>query len=98
MGAHVVEQVIRLMTRKRVPVVDSRVLVMGLAFKENCPDFRNTRVVDIVEALQGYHVQVDVHDPWIEPASSAPLSPCVCSPVATRSSASTTSTTITTWA
>ena len=67
MGAHVVEQVIRLMTRKRVPVVDSRVLVMGLAFKENCPDFRNTRVVDIVEALQGYHVQVDVHDPWIDP-------------------------------
>lgn len=71
MGAHVVEQVVKLMTRKRVNVVDSRILVMGLAFKENCPDFRNTRVIDIVEALQTYHAQVDVHDPWVDPHHAA---------------------------
>ena len=66
MGAYVADQVIRLMVRKGINPVQARVLVLGLAFKENCPDLRNTRVVDIVAALHGYHAQVDVHDPWVD--------------------------------
>lgn len=65
MGAYVAEQVIKLMTRKRIQVVDARVLVLGLAFKENCTDLRNTRVVDIVREFQSYHAYVDVYDPWV---------------------------------
>ena len=65
MGAYVAGEVIRLMVRKGINPVRARVLVLGLAFKENCPDLRNTRVVDIVAALKGYDVQVDVHDPWV---------------------------------
>ncbi|MEO5565593.1 MAG: Vi polysaccharide biosynthesis UDP-N-acetylglucosamine C-6 dehydrogenase TviB [Luteimonas sp.] len=70
MGAYVADQVIRLMVRKGNNPVQARVLVLGLAFKENCPDLRNTRVVDIVEALQGYHTQVDVFDPWVDKAQA----------------------------
>lgn len=66
MGAYVAEQVIKLMTRKRIQVVDARVLVLGLAFKENCTDLRNTRVVDIVREFQSYHANVDVYDPWVD--------------------------------
>ena len=66
MGAYVAEQVIKLMTRKRIQVVDARVLVLGLAFKENCTDLRNTRVVDIVREFQSYHAYVDVYDPWVD--------------------------------
>ncbi|MGA7296265.1 MAG: nucleotide sugar dehydrogenase [Rhodanobacteraceae bacterium] len=65
MGAHVAERVIKLMIKRRIHVADARVLVMGLTFKENCPDLRNTRVVDVITALRGYHVHVDVHDPWV---------------------------------
>ena len=65
MGPHVADETIKLMLRKGIPVLGSRVLVLGLTFKENCPDVRNTKVVDIVRTLQGYHVQVDVYDPWI---------------------------------
>jgi UDP-N-acetyl-D-galactosamine dehydrogenase len=65
MSAYVAEQVIKLMVRKRINPVGGKVLVLGLAFKENCPDLRNTRVVDIIEALQGYNAQVDVYDPWV---------------------------------
>ncbi|MDG6348285.1 Vi polysaccharide biosynthesis UDP-N-acetylglucosamine C-6 dehydrogenase TviB [Luteimonas sp. 8-5] len=65
MGAYVAEEVIRLMVRKGINPVGARVLVLGLAFKENCPDLRNTRVVDIIAALQSYSVKVDVHDPWV---------------------------------
>ena len=68
MGAYVAGETIRLMVRKGINPVDARVLVLGLAFKENCPDVRNTRVVDVVEALRAYDVQVDVHDPWVDPA------------------------------
>ena len=53
------------MTKNAINVVGSNVLVMGLAFKENCPDIRNTRVVDVVSALKEYNVNVDVHDPWV---------------------------------
>jgi UDP-N-acetyl-D-galactosamine dehydrogenase len=54
------------MLRKGIPVLGSKILILGLAFKENCPDVRNTKVVDIVRALHGYNVQVDVYDPWID--------------------------------
>jgi UDP-N-acetyl-D-glucosamine/UDP-N-acetyl-D-galactosamine dehydrogenase len=64
MGAHVAERVVKMMTRRRIQVVDAKILVLGLTFKENCPDIRNTRAIDIVRELQGYHAQVDVHDPW----------------------------------
>ncbi|RAO77943.1 Vi polysaccharide biosynthesis UDP-N-acetylglucosamine C-6 dehydrogenase TviB [Dyella jiangningensis] len=65
MGVYVANEVIRLMVCKGINPVRARVLVLGLAFKENCPDLRNTRVVDIVHALHAYKAQVDVHDPWI---------------------------------
>lgn len=66
MGLYVAHQVMRLMANKRLHVVDSRILVLGLTFKENCPDVRNTKVVDIVKALRGYNTEVDVYDPWID--------------------------------
>lgn len=68
MGAYVVERVVKLMTQKRIHVAGANVLVMGLTFKENCPDIRNTRVVDIIEELRGYNAMVDVYDPWVDPA------------------------------
>lgn len=66
MASHVADEVIKLMLRKNVPVLGSKVLVLGLTFKENCPDVRNTKVVDIVRTLQGYNTQVDVFDPWVD--------------------------------
>ncbi len=66
MGAYVAQRVVKLMTQQRLPVMDARVLVLGLAFKENCPDLRNTRVVDIVQEFRDYHAQVDVYDPWVD--------------------------------
>ena len=66
MGAHVADTVVKLMTKKRIHVVDSRVLIMGLAFKENCPDVRNTKVIDIITALSAYNTRVDVFDPWVD--------------------------------
>ena len=65
MGVYVVAQLVKAMTKKRIKVGGAKVLVMGLAFKENCPDLRNTRVVDIVEELEQYHCKVDVYDPWV---------------------------------
>ena len=67
MGKYITEQVVRLMMDNKIQVSGSRVLVMGLTFKENCPDLRNSRVIDIVNALKKYSVQVDVHDPMVEP-------------------------------
>ena len=66
MGAYVADQVIKLMLRKGINPVQARVLILGLAFKENCPDLRNTRVVDIIDTLRSYNAQVDVHDPWVD--------------------------------
>ena len=63
MGLHVAHQVMRLMANRRLHVVDSRILVMGLTFKENCSDLRNTRVIDIINELKAAHAQVDVYDP-----------------------------------
>jgi UDP-N-acetyl-D-galactosamine dehydrogenase len=70
MGTYVADQTVKLMLRKNLPVLGSRVLVLGLTFKENCPDLRNTKVVDIVKALQAYNTQVDVYDPWIDVAEA----------------------------
>lgn len=66
MGAFVVSKVVKMMTQRRIQVVGSRVLMLGLTFKENCPDLRNTRVIDMIRELQDYHVQVDIHDPWAD--------------------------------
>lgn len=66
MGAYVAAQLVKAMIRKRIQVEGARVLILGLAFKENCPDLRNTRVVDIIEELKGYNIVADVHDPWID--------------------------------
>ena len=66
MGAYVAEEVIKLMIRRKIQVVDSRILVLGLAFKEGCHDLRNTKVIDIVRVLTCYHAQVDIYDPWID--------------------------------
>ena len=63
MGEYVAGEVIRLMVRNGINPVRSRILVLGLAFKENCPDLRNTRVVDILAELRSYNARVDVHDP-----------------------------------
>lgn len=65
MGAFVAEKVIKMLTRKRIHVVGANVLILGFAFKEDCPDLRNTRVVDIVSELENYHANVAVYDPWV---------------------------------
>lgn len=67
MGAYVASQLVKAMLKKRIQVDGARVLVMGLTFKENCPDLRNTKVVDIVTELADYGVQVDCYDPWVSP-------------------------------
>jgi len=59
------------MVRKGINPVQARVLVLGLAFKEDCPDLRNTRVVDIIEAMRGFNVRIDVADPWVDPEEAA---------------------------
>jgi len=66
MGGYVVSQLVKCMTKQRIHVQGAKVLVMGLAFKENCPDLRNTRIVDIVSELGEYNVDVDVYDPWVD--------------------------------
>jgi UDP-N-acetyl-D-galactosamine dehydrogenase len=66
MGEYIAGEVIRLMVCKGINPVHARVLLLGLAFKENCPDLRNTRVVDIATALQGYNVRVEIFDPWVD--------------------------------
>ena len=67
MGAYVAQRVVKLMTQQRLPVMDANVLILGLTFKENCPDLRNTRVVDIVREFRDYHARVEVYDPWADP-------------------------------
>jgi UDP-N-acetyl-D-galactosamine dehydrogenase len=70
MGAHVAETVVKLMLQNGIGVCNSRVLVLGFAFKENCPDLRNTRVIDIILALRDYTIAVDCYDPWIDRAEA----------------------------
>ncbi|WP_198077989.1 Vi polysaccharide biosynthesis UDP-N-acetylglucosamine C-6 dehydrogenase TviB [Acinetobacter calcoaceticus] len=66
MGAYVVTQLVKGMIKKKIQVEGAKVLVLGLSFKENCPDIRNTKVIDIVNELQEYYMDVDVYDPWID--------------------------------
>jgi UDP-N-acetyl-D-galactosamine dehydrogenase len=66
MGSYIARQMIKAMLKRRIQVDGARVLVMGLAFKENCPDLRNTRVVDVLMELREYGVEVDVYDPWVD--------------------------------
>lgn len=70
MGAYVAEQLVKAMMRKRIHVPGARILMMGLTFKENCPDLRNTRVVDVIAELEDYGVSVDVYDPWVDPVEA----------------------------
>ncbi len=70
MGKYVVSQLIKTMIQSDIQMLGAKVLVMGLTFKENCPDLRNTRVVDIVYELQDYGIHVDVYDPWVNAAEA----------------------------
>ena len=70
MGSYVAGQMVKALLRKRIHVQGARVLVMGLTFKENCPDLRNTRVVDVISELKEYGIDVDVYDPWVDPAEA----------------------------
>ncbi|ALC12102.1 Vi polysaccharide biosynthesis UDP-N-acetylglucosamine C-6 dehydrogenase TviB [Sphingopyxis sp. 113P3] len=70
MGSYVAGQLVRLMIKRSIQVQGARVLVLGLAFKENCPDLRNTRVVDVIDELRDYGIEVDIHDPWVDAAEA----------------------------
>lgn len=70
MGAYVGSQLVKAMLKRRIHVDGAKVLVMGLSFKENCPDLRNTKVVDILNELSEYDVSVDVYDPWVKPSDA----------------------------
>ncbi|MCV6587889.1 MAG: Vi polysaccharide biosynthesis UDP-N-acetylglucosamine C-6 dehydrogenase TviB [Marinobacterium sp.] len=70
MGQHVASRVIKLMVKKGITVPGSRLLILGLSFKENCPDIRNTRVVDLLDEFRDYQIEVDIHDPWVDPADA----------------------------
>ncbi len=68
MGAYVASQVVKLMLKKGIQVLESKVVIIGFTFKENCPDCRNTKVVDIYRALKEYNIDITVYDPWANPA------------------------------
>lgn len=70
MGDQVVSQIVRLMIHKELPIKNARALVLGLTFKENCPDLRNTRVIDVINGLKDFGMRVDVHDPWVDGAEA----------------------------
>lgn len=70
MGGYVASQLIKAMTKKSLQVQGARILLMGFAFKENCPDLRNTRIVDIAHELAEYNISVDVYDPWVDPTEA----------------------------
>lgn len=67
MGEYVATQLIKEVVKQRIQVVGSKILVMGLSFKENCPDIRNTKIVDMVKALKEYELDLDIYDPWVDP-------------------------------
>ena len=64
MGAYVAQETVKLMISRGINIKESRALILGIAFKENCPDIRNSRVIDIVNELQTYSVDIDIYDPW----------------------------------
>ena len=70
MGEYVAAQFVKSLLKHQIQVKDARVLVMGLTFKENCPDLRNTRVVDVIRELDDYNIAIDVHDPWVDAAEA----------------------------
>lgn len=70
MGAYVVTQLVKKMIKKKIQVEGAKVLLLGLSFKENCPDIRNTKIIDIVKELEEYHIEVDVYDPWVDSAEA----------------------------
>lgn len=70
MGAYVAGQLIKAMLKRRIHVAGAKVLILGLAFKENCPDIRNTRVIDVIRELEDYGIVIDVHDPWVDVAAA----------------------------
>ncbi|WP_028490506.1 Vi polysaccharide biosynthesis UDP-N-acetylglucosamine C-6 dehydrogenase TviB [Thiothrix lacustris] len=70
MGAYVASQLIKALVNQAIPVAGAKVLIMGLAFKENCPDLRNTRVIDIVKELRTYQIEADIYDPWVSVADA----------------------------
>ena len=67
MGAYIASQLVKKMIRRRIQIEGARILILGLAFKENCPDLRNTRVIDVVNELKEFGAIIDVHDPWVDP-------------------------------
>lgn len=67
MGQYVASQIVKMMIKKKININEARVLNLGITFKENCPDVRNTKAVDVIEGLKGYSLQVDVYDPWANP-------------------------------
>ena len=71
MATHIVQEVIKLMSQKRISIVDANILIMGLSFKEDCPDLRNTKVVDLLTELSPYNANVDVYDPWVNHKEAA---------------------------
>ncbi|TDR23659.1 nucleotide sugar dehydrogenase [Marinicella litoralis] len=73
MSTYVCERILKLMALKQKHIVSAKVLIMGMTFKENCPDLRNTRVVEIVEQLQNYHAKIEVYDPWVDPEAAKQL-------------------------
>lgn len=68
MGSYVASQVVKAMIKKNIAVNGAHVLMLGITFKENCPDVRNTKIVDVIAALKDYGVEVDIYDPWANPA------------------------------
>ena len=70
MGAYVVTQLVKKMIKRKIQVEGAKVLLLGLSFKENCPDIRNTKIIDIVKELEEYHIEVDVYDPWVDSAEA----------------------------
>lgn len=67
MGSYIAKEVVKLMLKKDIKILRSKILLMGITFKENCPDIRNTRVIDIYNELRDYDIQVDVYDPCVDP-------------------------------
>ena len=67
MGEYVASQVVKLMIKKEIVLHDAQLLLLGVTFKENCPDVRNTKIIDIVHGLREYGIQITVYDPWAKP-------------------------------
>jgi UDP-N-acetyl-D-galactosamine dehydrogenase len=66
MGRYIASETVKLMLKRRIQVADAHILILGLTFKENCPDLRNTRVIDIIEELATFGAKIEVYDPWVD--------------------------------